>query len=85
MRWRKTAAIGTSQLGATLSLVRFVEEVLRESGVSRLFQEQRSSVSLQLRLRGGGGSLLLTLLRPNSLLTGKNTGNFVNLVGPFRP
>jgi hypothetical protein len=25
---------------------------------------------------GGGGSLQLTLLRPNSLLTGNNTGNF---------
>jgi hypothetical protein len=40
---------------------------------------------LGLQVSGGGGSLLLTLLRPNSLLTGKNTGNFVNLVGPFQP
>jgi hypothetical protein len=30
----------------------------------------------QLRLHGGGRSQERTLLRPNSLLTGKNTGNF---------
>jgi len=32
-------------------------------------------LSLQCRLPGGAGSLVLTLLRENSLLTGKNTGN----------
>ncbi len=35
-------------------------------------------VSRQLRLAGGGGSLLRTALRSNSLLTGKNTGNFLS-------
>jgi hypothetical protein len=30
------------------------------------------------RLYGGGCSQVLTLLRENSLLTGKNTGNFFN-------
>src|ERR1017187_4109735 len=39
-------------------------------------------VSLLLRLDGGGWSLLRTLLRPNSLLTGKNTGNFANVGRP---
>ena len=32
--------------------------------------------SHQSRLRGGAGSLALTLLRPNSLVTGNLTGNF---------
>jgi hypothetical protein len=38
-----------------------------------------------LRLHGGGCSHERTLLRLNSLLTGKNTGNFVNSIGSFRP
>ena len=41
--------------------------VVRKARVSRQLREQRSRVSLQFRLSGGGGSLLLTLLRPNSL------------------
>ncbi|MGA8761378.1 MAG: hypothetical protein WB562_00685, partial [Candidatus Sulfotelmatobacter sp.] len=35
--------------------------------------------SLQSRLDGGGRSLSLTILRENSLLTGKNTGNLAIL------
>jgi|SRR5271166_4446930 len=40
--------------GSTLIAVRFVEEIPRKVGPFRLFQEQRSRVSLQLRLHGGG-------------------------------
>src|SRR5664280_143700 len=36
------------------SLVRFREEIPRNFGLFRLFQEQRRGVSLQLRLSGGG-------------------------------
>src|ERR1035438_1836614 len=82
-RWVRSS--GGTQLTGPFSLVRFVEGILRKARVSRQLREQRSRVSLQSRLSGGGGSLLLTLLRPNSLVTGKNTGNFVNLVGPFQP
>ena len=39
------------------------------------FAATGGAVSLQLRLAGGARSLALTLLRLNSLLTGKNTGN----------
>jgi hypothetical protein len=39
------------------------------------FQGKGCGISLQLRLAGGARSLALTLLRTNSLLTGKNTGN----------
>jgi hypothetical protein len=37
---------------------------------------------LGLEVSGGGRSLLRTLIRLNSLLTGKNTGNFIELGGP---
>ncbi len=37
------------------------------------------------RLYGGGRRLVRTFLRANSLLTGKNTGNFANLADLFRP
>ena len=43
-----------------------------------VFRGKGGAVSLQLRLAGGARSLALTLLRPNSLLTGKNTGNLRN-------
>ena len=56
-----------------------------QSGLSRKNREIRAyfayfggnegGISLQSRLRGGGRSLALTFLRPNSLLTGKITGN----------
>src|ERR1700691_4940860 len=42
----------------------------------RIFQDRQTGVSLQLRLCGGGRSQVRTLIRCNSLLTGKNTGNF---------
>ena len=45
-------------------------------GRFRRYSEQSRRVSLHLRLTGGGCSLLRTLLRLNSLLTGNNTGNF---------
>jgi hypothetical protein len=34
------------------------------------------------RLHGGGRSRLRTFLRPNSLITGKNTGNFSSMIQP---
>jgi hypothetical protein len=43
------------------------------------FAGECSLVSLQPRLYGGARGLSLTLLRLNSLLTGKNTGNFLIL------
>ena len=59
-----------------------------QSVLLRNYREKRASfacfgvkddgISLQLRLAGGARSLALTLLRPNSLLTGKNTGNLRN-------
>jgi hypothetical protein len=42
----------------------------------RRFSEGYYKDSLQLRLAGGGRSHERTLLRPDSLLTGKNTGIF---------
>src|SRR5271155_3075830 len=39
------------------------------------FGVKGGGLSLQLRLAGGARSLELTLLHPNSLLTGKNTGD----------
>jgi hypothetical protein len=38
--------------------------------------ENKGVNSLQFRLNGGARSLALTLLRLNSPLTGRNTGNF---------
>ena len=70
---------GSDAAQRPFSLVRFVEEIQRKVGPFRLFQEQRSRVSLQLRLHGGGRSQVRTLLRPNSLLTGKNTANFTKV------
>jgi hypothetical protein len=56
-----------------------------QSGLLRNYREKWATfayfcgkddgISLQSRLRGGGRSLALTFLRPNSLLTGKITGN----------
>ena len=40
------------------------------------FEGRGGAVSVHFRLAGGAPSLALTLLRPNSLVTGKNTGNF---------
>ena len=49
------------------------------------FAENGGRNSMQSRLRGGGRSLLRTLLRQLSLLTGKNTGNFFNLLIKIDP
>ena len=51
------------------------QEVKNCGDFPRLSGERRW-ISLQTRLRGGGGSLALTFLCPNSLLTGNLTGNF---------
>jgi hypothetical protein len=40
------------------------------------YAEQSRRLSLHCRLYGGAGSLALTFLLPNSLLTGNLTGNF---------
>src|ERR1017187_6167317 len=45
---------GSDATERSFSLVRFVEEIPRKVGLFRLFQEKRSRVSLQWRLRGGG-------------------------------
>src|SRR5664279_291131 len=54
MLWRKPLQTGKTQLTGPFSLVRFVEGILRKARVSRLLREQRSRVSLQFRLSGGG-------------------------------
>src|ERR1039458_5664518 len=46
------------------------------------FQEQSRRISPHFRLCGGGGSLALTFLCLNSLLTGNLTGNFQDLSVP---
>jgi hypothetical protein len=48
---------------------------LRNCGEFRRFLSKCSLDSPQSRLNGGARSLALTVLRRNSLLTGKNTGN----------
>jgi hypothetical protein len=50
----KPLQTGGTQLTGPFSLVRFVEGILRKARVSRLLREQRSRVSLQFRLSGGG-------------------------------
>jgi hypothetical protein len=47
------------------------------SKILRQYGRQRKN----LRLDGGGRRLVQTILLPNSLLTGKNTGNFMNFPG----
>src|SRR5579862_2776152 len=51
-------------------------QLLRKMGKFRLFPQEKGRFSPQSRLGGGARSHLRTLLRSNSLLTGKNTGNF---------
>src|SRR5450755_3902206 len=48
----------------------------RNCGNFQRFSMECSPDSLQPRLRGGARSPALTILCENSLLTGKNTGNF---------
>jgi hypothetical protein len=48
------------------------------------FAAKSGAVSLQFRLAGGAGSLALTFLCPNSLLTGNLTGNRANS-GALKP
>ena len=62
----------------TLSPVRFEGETELWRAPA-IFGGMQPVVSLQARLQGGGRSLALTILRLNSLLTGKNTGNLLNL------
>src|ERR1019366_9337111 len=50
----KNRCNGSDAAERSFSLVRFVEEIPRKVGLFRLFQEKRSRVSLQWKLRGGG-------------------------------
>ena len=50
----KNRCNGSDAAERSFSLVWFVEEIPRKVGLFRLFQEKRSRVSLQWRLRGGG-------------------------------
>jgi hypothetical protein len=59
-------------------------QISRKLGIFPVFRKRQRGLSLQLRLpelrlRGGARSLALTFLRPNSLLTGKTTGNLRDL------
>ena len=80
---RKTAVTGVKRFRRQSSLVQLAEESPREARLFRIFHEQRSGVSLHLRLNGGGRSQVRTLLRRNSLLTGKITENFMKFEGVF--
>jgi hypothetical protein len=66
----------TTLLCRQFSPVQFACRVSRKRGLFRVFHGQGGKISLQLRLHGGGRSHVRTLLRRNSLLTGKNTGKF---------
>ena len=59
----------------TFSLIRFACKKSRIGGDLAQFRVDNMQISLHCRLCGGGGSLALTFLCPNSLLTGKITGN----------
>jgi hypothetical protein len=50
----------------------------RNYGQFERFHKNCGLFSLHVRLYGGAGSLALTFLCPNSLLTGNLTGNFEN-------
>src|ERR1017187_7673857 len=75
----KNRCNGSDAAERSFSLVRFVEEIPRKVGLFRLFQEKRSRVSLQWRLRGGGRSQVRTVLLGKFPKTGENTGNFADL------
>jgi hypothetical protein len=64
----KNRCNGSDAAERSFSLVRFVEEIPRKVGLFRLFQEKRSRVSLQLRLRGGEGGIR-SLPRPTASIT----------------
>ena len=59
--------------------------IIVKCSVFRLFRSEEAGFSLQPRLCGGESSLALTLLRRNSLLTGKNTGNFIYFASEMAP
>ena len=66
----------TSAAGAVRSLQSGLASKNREKWAEFAYLvESKGRNSLQSRLSGGADSLALTILRPNSLLTGKNTGN----------
>ena len=75
---RKRGISRSRLLGSPFSPVRFGGQLSRNTGLYRIFQGERSGLSLHSRMGGGARSLSLTLLRLNSLLTGKNTGNLRN-------
>ena len=58
------------------SAVQFEMRKSRIGGLFGQFSEKARQIPLQDRLCGGAGSLALTLLRPNSLVTGKNNREF---------
>ena len=48
----------------------FLPGMIRNTGIFAYFAAKGGAVSLRFRLAGGAGSLALTILCPNSLLTG---------------
>src|ERR1022692_4721225 len=81
---RKRSQSRPAILGVPFSPVRFAGQLLRNTGIPRVFRSEGCGFSLQPRLRGGVGSLALTFLLPNSLLAGNLTGNFRE-IWPFKP
>jgi hypothetical protein len=75
---RKCAQKSGDAVGVLFSPVPFTRKISQKCRVYRVFQLKRRRDPRQLRLAGGGRSHVRTLLRRNSLLTGKNTGNFAN-------
>jgi len=75
---RKAGTVTTSLPGSPFSAVRFEDEYCAIRACFANFGVRIGGISLQLRLAGGARSLALTLLRLNSLLTGKITGNLRN-------
>src|ERR1017187_1464657 len=69
-------------MSRTLSPVRFERKRMRNCAHFLQFPEQSRRISLHFRLYGGAGSLTLTFLCPNSLLTREFNRNFENF-GPF--
>src|SRR5438093_4025694 len=67
-----------------LSPVRFWGDNRRIAAIFSCFSRTTAGFSLRSRLCGGAGSLALTVLCPNCLLTGNLTGNLANS-GALKP
>src|SRR6266849_36558 len=81
---RKAGRLTPFDPASPFSPVRFADEILRNTGIFAYFAAKGGAVSLRFRLAGGAGSLALTFLCPNSLLTGNLTGNLANS-GALKP